>query len=74
MLAALQRDEEFYEDCRKYSSLHGIGELNEDELLNCIHIRLYYYILKRGFWSRGSPASDGAVRRSDRATDSASSV
>ena len=50
MLAALQRDEEFYEDCRRYSSLHGIGELNEDELLNCIHIPYDGILIRRQAW------------------------
>ena len=50
MQAVLQRDEEFYEDCRRYSSLHGIGELNEEELLDCIRVPIEGILIKRQIW------------------------
>lgn len=50
MQAVLQRDEEFYEDCKRYSSLNGIGELNEEELLNCIEVPYEGILVEREFF------------------------
>ena len=54
--AFLQRDEEFFEDCRKHSNLYGFGELNEDDLLECLEVPYEGAIIEsRSFFLRVYP-------------------
>ena len=51
-----QRDEEFFEDCRKHSSLHGFGELNEEDLMECLEIPYEgAFVETRSFFTRVYP-------------------